>query len=116
MKKVLGILAVSAALVGFSACGGGDGGDPEKAAGELIAELESAATDLGATLDLDCVSTNLDGLTEPEIKSLTKAVVEETSPTNEKLQAVNVGLLDCLLTGDEATEETSEEMTEETTP
>ena len=116
MKKVLGILAVSAALVGFSACGGDDGGDPEKAAGELISELESAATDLGATLDLDCVSTNLDGLTEPEIKSLTKAVVEETSPTNEKLQAVNVGLLDCLLTGDEATEETSEEMTEETTP
>ena len=114
MKKVLGILAVSAALVGFSACGGG--GDPEKAAGELISELESAATDLGATLDLDCVSTNLDGLTEPEIKSLTKAVVEENNTLNEKLQAVNISLLDCFLTGDEATEETSEEMTEETTP
>jgi hypothetical protein len=56
MKKVLGILAVSAALVGFSACGG----DEDEAEAEvtvksaIVVATEEAVTAMGGTLDIDC--------------------------------------------------------------
>ena len=56
MKKVLGILAVSAALVGFSACGGDDG-EAEAVVtvkSAIVVATEEAVSAMGGTLDVDC--------------------------------------------------------------
>jgi len=119
MKKVMGILAVSAALVGFSACGGDDGGgDPAKAGADLIAQLEKDAEEQGMAIDLECVDTQLDGLTEPEIKDLIKYNTDaDETKLSEKLQTV-VGSIgdECFSSGEEATDDTTVETTEESTP
>ena len=54
MKKVLGILAVSAALVGFSACGGDDDEAEVTVKSAIVVATEEAVTAMGGTLDVDC--------------------------------------------------------------
>jgi hypothetical protein len=56
MKKVLGILAVSAALVGFNACGGDDGEAEAEVTvkSAIVVATEEAVTAMGGTLDVDC--------------------------------------------------------------
>jgi hypothetical protein len=127
MKKVLGILAVSAALVGFSACGGDDGGSDEAkgdAAANLVAFFEEGAAETGASIDADCITTKLMTLSVAEIDSLLEAQqsLRDTGSagdvkTTEKAVSVMQELgTECMAAAEEATDETSEDMTEETTP
>lgn len=124
MKKVLGILAVSAALVGFSACGGDDSAEETgTAAGILAAQIEEKAAAQGVTVDVDCAIKKLVTLSAEDLTILSDNIesdVEDVTElgASEKAQtAVDQIGEECLAMSEEATEEeATEEVTEETTP
>ena len=119
MKKVLGILAVSSALGGFSACGGDDSANAVgEAAGVAAAQLEGELAASGYTLDVDCAIKKLVTLSVKDLTAMVEPMVDgEDQGLSEKANAVTEAIsTDCVASGEDATEETSEEMTEETTP
>lgn len=123
MKKVLGILAVSAALVGFTACGGDDSANEVgTAAGILAAQLEEKAAAQGVTVDVDCAIKKLVTLSAEDLTILSDNIesdVEDVTElgASEKAQTVvdQIGE-ECLAMDEAASEDMSEETTVETTP
>jgi len=123
MKKVLGILAVSAALVGFTACGGDDSANQTgTAAGILAAQLEEKAAAQGVTVDVDCAIKKLVTLSAEDLTILSDNIesdVEDVTElgASEKAQTVvdQIGE-ECLAMDEAASEDMSEETTVETTP
>ena len=122
MKKVLGLLAVSAALVGFTACGGDDSANEVgTAAGILAAQLEEKAAAEGIAIDVDCAIKKLVTLSAEDLTILSDNIdadVEDLTEigASEKANTVLGQVADeCASAGEEATDETSEDMTEETT-
>jgi hypothetical protein len=119
MKKVLGILAVSAALVGFTACGGDDSANETgTAAGIFAAQLEEKAAAQGVTVDVDCAIKKLVTLSAEDLTILSDNIesdVEDVTElgASEKAQTVVDQIGEVCLAMDEAA---SEDMTEETTP
>lgn len=123
MKKILGILAVSAALVGFTACGGDDSvKEVGTAAGILAAQLEEKGAAEGIAIDLDCAIKKLVTLSAEDLTIMNDNIdadVEDLTEigASEKANTVLGQVADeCASAGEEATDETSEDMTEETTP
>lgn len=122
MKKVLGILAVSAALVGFTACGGDDSANEVgTAAGILAAQLEEKGAAEGIAIDVDCAIKKLVTLSAEDLTIMSDNIdadVEDLTEigASEKANTV-LGQVaeECASAGEEATDETSEDMTEETT-
>ncbi|MEI7507461.1 MAG: hypothetical protein WCK23_11650 [Actinomycetes bacterium] len=83
MKKVLGILAVSAALVGFTACGGDDSTDAQaQAVASLAAQVEAKATEVGATFDAECAIKELATLSSEDIQLLTDNMDSDGNPAD----------------------------------
>ena len=123
MKKVLGILAVSAALVGFTACGGDDSANEVgTAAGILAAQLEEKAAGMGVTVDVDCAIKKLVTLSAEDLTILSdnieSDVVDVTElGASEKAQTVTDQIgEECLAMDEAASEDMTEETTVETTP
>jgi len=123
MKKVLGILAVSAALVGFTACGGDDSANETgTAAGIFAAQLEEKAAAQGVTVDVDCAIKKLVTLSAEDLTILSDNIesdVEDVTElgASEKAQTVvdQIGE-ECLAMDEAASEDMTEETTVETTP
>ena len=119
MKKVLGILAVSAALVGFSACGGDDSAEElGTAIGVLTLKIELAVADMGATLDTDCAIEKLATLSLKDITLMTDNFDSDAEDITEYGASEEANAVSSEI-GEEcisAAEEVSEEVTEETTP
>ena len=118
MKKVLGILAATAAVVGFAACGGDDSANETgTAAGILAAQLEEKAAAQGVTVDVDCAIKKLVTLSAEDLTILSDNIesdVEDVTElgASEKAQTVvdSIGE-ECLAMNEEATDETTEETT-----
>ena len=53
MKKLMGIITVGVAVIGFSACGGDDE-EGVVATSAVVLATEAAVTEAGMTLDVDC--------------------------------------------------------------
>jgi len=124
MKKVLGILAVSAALVGFSACGGDDSANETgTAAGILAAQLEEKGAAEGYAIDIDCAIKKLVTLSVEDLTLMSENFDFEGDDlteygASEKANTV-VGQIaeECISASEEATEEeATDEATEEVTP
>ena len=124
MKKVLGILAVSAALVGFTACGGDDDEAEVTVKSAIVVATEEAVTALGGTLDVDCaieayvklnaedsliIVENIDSLGDESVDAAELGMSEDGIAILEEVTA-------CISMEEGATEDMSEETTEETTP
>jgi len=123
MKKVMGILAVSAALVGFSACGGDDSANEVgTAAGIIAAQLEEQATAAGVTVDVDCAIKKLVTLSVEDLTILGDNLdsnVEDVTElgASEKASTVVAQIgEECLAMDEAASEDMTEETTVETTP
>ena len=123
MKKVLGILAVSAALVGFTACGGDDEAEVTVKSAIVVA-TEEAVTAMGGTLDVDCaikayvkmnaedsliMVENIDSLGDESLDPAELGMSEDGIAILEEVTA-------CISMEEGATEEVTEEETEEVTP
>ena len=121
MKKVLGILAVSAALVGFSACGGDDGEAEAEVTvkSAIVVATEEAVTAMGGTLDVDCaieasakmnaddsliMVENIDSFGDDSIDAAELGMSEEGIAILEEVSA-------CISMEEGATEDMSEETT-----
>ena len=75
MKKVMGFLAVTAAVIGFAACGGDDSANETgTAAGILAAQLEEKGAAEGYAIDIDCA-----------IKKLVTLSVEDLTLMSENI-------------------------------
>lgn len=118
MKKVMGFIAVSVALVGFAACGGDDStSETGTAAGILAAQLEEKAATQGMTTDVDCTIKKLVTLSAEDLQILSDNIDSEVEDVtelgaSEKAQTVidSIGA-DCLTISDTATDETTPETT-----
>ncbi len=84
MKKVLGILAVSAALVGFTACGGDDSANEVgTAAGILAAQLEEKGAAEGIAIDVDCAIKKLVTLSAEDLTILSDNIDADVEDLTE---------------------------------
>jgi len=118
MKKVLGILAVSAALVGFTACGGDDSANETgTAAGILAAQLEEKAAAQGVTVDVDCAIKKLVTLSSEDLTILSDNIESDVQDVtelgaSEKAQTVvdQIGE-ECLAMDEAATDDGSADTT-----
>ena len=112
MKKVLGILAVSAALVGFSACGGDDGGSSVQGTPELAADKISQTKEGDVfAVDRDCALETFADMSQDDLNIIVND--GDAEKLSEEGQAMYLSALqDCATETDAAAEE---EMTEETT-
>ncbi len=123
MKKVLGILAVSAALVGFSACGGDDEAEVTVKSAIVVA-TEEAVTAMGGTLDVDCaikayVKMNADD-SLIMVENIDSFGDDSLDPAELGMSEDGIAILEevtaCISMEEGATEEVTEEGTEEVTP
>lgn len=68
MKKIMGVIAISAALVGFTACGGDDSSDETAVlAGTLAAMVEAKGAAEGVVVDVDCTIKKLATLSAEDL-------------------------------------------------
>ncbi len=122
MKKVLGILAVSAALVGFTACGGDDSANETgTAAGILAAQLEEKGAAEGITFDVDCTIKKLVKMSVEDLTIWSDNIDSDGDPADFGMSEEGQGIVDavgseCVTMGEDATDEATDEATGETTP
>jgi len=120
MKKVMGILAVSAALVGFSACGGDDDSAEVTVKSAIVVATDEAVTALGGTLDIDCAAEAYAKLNAEDtsimIENIDSLGDDSIDPATLGISAEGIAVLtevtDCISLKEGATED----MTEESTP
>ena len=90
MKKFVGLAVSAIAIVGFTSCGGDDGGNSNGA--EVIAqELIKSAGDQGIEVDADCLDKVLSELSEADVNLLTENL---DGLINGTLETTAIGLSD----------------------
>jgi len=97
MKKVLGILVVSAALVGFTACGGDDSANETgTAAGILAAQLEEKGAAQGMTFDVDCTIKKLVKMSVEDLTIWSDNIDSEGDPADLGMSEEGQGIVDAI--------------------
>jgi signal transduction histidine kinase len=90
VKKFVGLAVSAIAIVGFTSCGGDDGGNSNGA--EVIAqELIKSAGDQGIEVDADCLDKVLSELSEADVNLLTENL---DGLINGTLETTAIGLSD----------------------
>ena len=90
MKKFVGLAVSAIAIVGFTSCGGDDGGNSNGS--EVIAqEIIKSAGDQGIEVDADCLDKVLSELSEADVDLLTENL---DGLINGTLETTAIGLSD----------------------
>ena len=89
-EKIVGLVVSVIAIVGFSSCGGDDGGNSNGA--EVIAqELIKSAGDQGIEVDADCLDKVFSELSDADVNLLTENL---DGLNNGTLETTAIGLSD----------------------
>lgn len=83
--------ALAAAVVGISACGGGDDSQGEVA--DLFIELAESE---GIELDRDCVVETAGGLSDTDAEKIVEAGTDGSADVSDEAQAIGDEILDCV--------------------
>lgn len=96
MKKLLGIITIGVAVIGFSACGGDDEEDVVATSAVVLA-TEAAVTEAGQTLDVDCAIKTYAKMSEADtaimLENVDKFSDPEADPTSIGLSEEGVNIL-----------------------
>lgn len=121
MKKVLGILAVSAALVGFTACGGDDEAEAEVTVkSAIVLATEEAVTAMGGTLDVDCAIKAYAEMNADDssimVENIDSLGDDSMDPAELGMSEEGIAILEEVTACISIEEGATEDMSEETTP